>query len=69
MIEVSKFVATLKELGVEFFTGMPDSLVKSFCAYVTDICGGIAAAGCSSVGAGSMGGENYCGDHVALLAD
>ncbi len=48
---------------------MPDSLVKSFCAYVTDICGGIAAAGCSSVGAGSMGGENYCGDHVALLAD
>ena len=24
--------------------------------------GGIAAVGCSSMGAGSMGGENYCGN-------
>ena len=23
---------------------------------------GIAAVGCSSMGAGSMGGENYCGN-------
>jgi len=39
MIEVEKFVGVLKSAGVEFFTGVPDSLLKSFCAYVTDNCG------------------------------
>ena len=39
MIETSKFVERLNELGVGFFTGVPDSLLKSFCAYVTDNCG------------------------------
>ena len=39
MIEVSKFVSCLREAGVDFFTGVPDSLLKSFCAYVTDNCG------------------------------
>lgn len=36
MIEVKRFVDCLKDSGVEFFTGVPDSLLKSFCAYVTD---------------------------------
>ena len=40
MIEVGKFVGCLKEVGIGFFTGVPDSLLKSFCAYVTDTCGG-----------------------------
>lgn len=39
MIEVNAFVSKLKEFGVDFFTGVPDSLLKSFCAYVTDNCG------------------------------
>ena len=39
MIEVEKFVCCLKDSSVEFFTGVPDSLLKSFCAYVTDNCG------------------------------
>ena len=39
MIEVTKFVGCLREAGVDFFTGVPDSLLKSFCAYVTDNCG------------------------------
>ena len=39
MIEVNKFVERLREAGVDFFTGVPDSLLKSFCAYVTDTCG------------------------------
>ena len=39
MIYVEKFVSCLGEEGVEFFTGVPDSLLKSFCAYVTDNCG------------------------------
>ena len=39
MIEVGRFVDELKAAGVEFFAGVPDSLLKSFCAYVTDTCG------------------------------
>ena len=39
-VEVGRFVDGLKSAGVEFFTGVPDSLLKSFCEYVTDTCGG-----------------------------
>ena len=38
MIDVSNFISCLTDLGVDFFTGVPDSLLKSFCAYVTDHC-------------------------------
>ena len=38
MVEVERFVGGLKAAGVEFFAGVPDSLLKSFCAYVTDTC-------------------------------
>ena len=36
MVGVGRFVGELKATGVEFFAGVPDSLLKSFCAYVTD---------------------------------
>ena len=39
MIKVDTFLACLQASGVTFFTGVPDSLLKSFCAYVTDTCG------------------------------
>ena len=39
MVEVGRFVGGLKAAGVEFFAGVSDSLLKSFCAYVTDMCG------------------------------
>ena len=39
MVEAGRFVDGLKAAGVEFFAGVPDSLLKSFCAYVTDTCG------------------------------
>ena len=39
MFEVGQFVGCLKSCGIGFFTGVPDSLLKSFCAYVTDTCG------------------------------
>ena len=39
MVEVGRFVDELKAAGVEFSAGVPDSLLKSFCAYVTDTCG------------------------------
>ena len=38
MVEVGRFVGELKSARVEFFAGVPDSLLKSFCAYVTDTC-------------------------------
>ena len=36
MINCEKFYNTLKNYGINFFTGVPDSLLKDFCAYVTD---------------------------------
>lgn len=36
MVNVEKLVETLDTSGVKFFTGVPDSLLKSFCAYLTD---------------------------------
>ena len=39
MIHVDTFVNNLHDSGVTFFAGVPDSLLKSFCAYVTDTCG------------------------------
>lgn len=36
MIEPSFFHGLLKANGTDFFTGVPDSLLKDFCAYVTD---------------------------------
>ena len=38
MIDVENIVGVLKGAGVDFFVGVPDSLLKSFCAYVTDNC-------------------------------
>ena len=58
MVDVEKFVGVMKSTGVDFFTGVPDSLLKSFCAYVTDTCGErhvIAAE------------ESFAGLHVVLL--
>jgi len=36
MIEPKEFVDALAGQGIEFFAGVPDSLLKSFCAYVDD---------------------------------
>lgn len=36
MVSVEKLYNMLQAHGVDFFTGVPDSLLKDFCAYVTD---------------------------------
>ena len=36
MVSVEKFYATLRGSGVSMFTGVPDSLLKNLCAYITD---------------------------------
>lgn len=35
-MQVSDFYSELIEQGIDFFCGVPDSLLKDFCAYVTD---------------------------------
>ena len=39
IVEVGRFVDELKAAGIGLFAGVPDSLLMSFCAYVTDTCG------------------------------
>ncbi len=36
MINPEKFYTLLKKNDIDFFTGVPDSLLKNFCAYITD---------------------------------
>ena len=36
MIKAKFFYDSLKRNGVDFFTGVPDSLLKDFCLYVSD---------------------------------
>jgi len=36
MLQAAEVFAALRAEGVRFFTGVPDSLLKDFCAYVTD---------------------------------
>ena len=36
MISPERIFDTIRDQGISFFTGVPDSLLKDFCAYVTD---------------------------------
>lgn len=36
MVRPKFFVNTLKEYGIDFYAGVPDSLLKNICAYITD---------------------------------
>lgn len=36
MIAPKDFIETLRTGGIEFFAGVPDSLLKNLCAYITD---------------------------------
>lgn len=36
MFSPKRIFDTIKDQGISFFTGVPDSLLKDFCAYVTD---------------------------------
>lgn len=35
-IDCARFFDVLKQQGIQFFTGVPDSLLKDICAYITD---------------------------------
>ena len=36
MVSPKFFIDTLKESGIDFFAGVPDSLLKNICAYIAD---------------------------------
>ncbi len=38
MIRPEFFIETLREKGIDCFAGVPDSLLKNICAYITDHC-------------------------------
>lgn len=44
MINVEEFVNYLKDINIDFFTGVPDSQLSSFVDYVEENCGNIIAA-------------------------
>ncbi|WP_296866275.1 phosphonopyruvate decarboxylase [uncultured Methanobrevibacter sp.] len=44
MINVEEFVNYLKDINIDFFTGVPDSQLSSFADYIEENCGNIIAA-------------------------
>ena len=59
MVNVDIFVSALKLVGVDFFTGVPDSLLKSFCAYITDNCGDNHVIAANEGGAVGLAAGHY----------
>lgn len=59
MLGVTRFVDCLKICGVDFFTGIPDSLLKNFCAYVTDHCGANHVIAANEGGAVGLASGHY----------
>ena len=59
MINADRFVAELCGSGVSFFTGVPDSLLKSFCAFATDNCGESHVIAANEGGAVALAAGHY----------
>ena len=59
MIDVENIVVFLKGAGVDFFVGVPDSLLKSFCAYVTDNCAESHVIAANEGGAVALAAGHY----------
>ena len=62
MIDVTKLVRALNSAGVKFFTGVPDSLLKSFCAYLTD-------NGCNLIAANEGGAVGLAAGHYLATGE
>ena len=68
MIDIGQFVGTLLSGGVDFFVGVPDSLLKSFCAYVTNNCAGNHVIAANEGGAVGLAAGHYLATgHLALV--
>lgn len=66
MLEPLKIYDAIRSCGVEFFTGVPDSLLKEFCACVTDVTGsqnhviGANEGGCIALATGHYLATGKC---------
>ena len=58
-MEAADFVQVLRASGVDFFTGVPDSLLKSLCAFVTDHCGANHVIAANEGGAVGLAAGHY----------
>lgn len=58
-MNVDRFVEALKLRDVEFFCGVPDSLLKNFCAYLTDTCAGNHVITANEGGAVALASGHY----------
>ncbi len=68
MLNVELFLSQLEECDVDFFAGVPDSLLKSFCAYVTDNCGGNHVIAANEGGAIGLAAGHYLATGKPALA-
>ena len=58
-IRPDSLVQGLRGSGVDFFTGVPDSLLKSLCAYLTDNCGENHVIAANEGGAVALAAGHY----------
>ncbi len=68
MLNVELFLSQLEEWDVDFCAGVPDSLLKSFCAYVTDNCGGNHVIAANEGGAIGLAAGHYLATGKPALA-
>lgn len=59
MVDPKSLVDSLMASGVDFFAGVPDSLLKNFCAYVTDHCGANHVIAANEGGAVGLASGHY----------
>ena len=59
MIDVKRFVDCLRTAGIGCFAGVPDSLLKNFCAYVTDNAGDCHVIAANEGGAVGLAAGHY----------
>ena len=59
MIDVEKFVGVMRSAGVDFFAGVPESVLKSCCGYVTGNCGESHVIAANEGGAVGLAAGHY----------
>ena len=67
MVDVRHVIETLLGNGVDFFCGVPDSLLKSFCAYLTDNCGENHVIAANEGGAVGLAAGHYLATGMPAL--
>ena len=58
-MDCKQFAECLREAGIGLFVGVPDSLLKSFCAYLTDNCGDSHVIAANEGGAVGLAAGHY----------